>query len=221
MTKLAGGRCSVSNFREIPLPIQHFCQRRYRGESFLNQRFTRESLINQRKNNPYSIIHLATHSDFTRKTPEESYIQLWQDEQLKLNQLRTLGWQNPPVELLVLSSCRTAVGDEKAELGFAGLALQAGVKTALASLWYVSDMGTLALMSEFYRHLEQTAIKGDALRKAQLAMIQGAVEDVDTQLHASQSLEQMTLPTQMTSLSSLDLSHPYYWSAFTLIGSPW
>jgi CHAT domain-containing protein len=121
----------------------------------------------------------------------------------------------------VLSSCRTAVGDEKAELGFAGLAVQAGVKTALASLWYVSDMGTLALMSEFYRHLEQTAIKGDALRKAQLAMIQGAVEDVDTQLHASQSLDEITLPNQISSLSSLDLSHPYYWSAFTLIGSPW
>ncbi|MEL7038415.1 MAG: CHAT domain-containing protein, partial [Cyanobacteria bacterium J06592_8] len=205
----------------VPLELELITQRRWQGESFLNQEFTRDNLINQRQKHPYSIIHLATHSDFSRKTPDESYIQLWQDEQLKLNQLRTLGWQNPPLELLILSSCRTAVGDEQAEMGFAGLAVQAGVKSALASLWYVNDVGTLALMSEFYRHLDQTAIKADALRKAQLAMIQGSVEDLETLLYASQSLDEITLTTPISSLSSLDLSHPYYWSGFTMIGSPW
>jgi CHAT domain-containing protein len=221
---LAMGASEFTNLNPlpaVPIELELITQRRASGKHFLNQEFTRENLMNQQKNNPYSIVHMATHSDFTKKTPDQSYIQLWQDEQLKLSQLRALGWQNLPLELLVLSSCRTAVGDEKAELGFAGLAVQAGVKTALASLWYVDDTGTLALMSEFYRHLDDSSIKASALRKAQLAMIQGNVEDIETQLIASQSLAEITLPPQISSLSNLDLSHPYYWSAFTMIGSPW
>jgi filamentous hemagglutinin family protein len=205
----------------VPVELELITQRRWPGEQFLNQEFTRENLINQRKNNSYSIIHLATHSDFSKQSPDESYIQLWQDEQLKLNQLRTSLLADTPLELLVLSSCQTAVGDEKAEMGFAGLAVQAKVKTALASLWYVDDMGTLALMSEFYRHLDGIEMKASALRKAQLAMIEGRVEDIETQLYASESLDEIALPTQTRSLSDLDLSHPYYWSAFTMVGSPW
>jgi Uncharacterized protein conserved in bacteria len=57
---------------------------------------------------------------------------------------------------MVLSACRTALGDEQTELGFAGFAFQAGVKSVLASLWYVSDEGTLALMSEFYQQLKNS-----------------------------------------------------------------
>ncbi|MCZ0902150.1 CHAT domain-containing protein, partial [Microcoleus sp. HI-ES] len=90
----------------------------------------------------YGIIHLATHAEFRPGTPNNSYIQFW-DTQLGLDQMRDLKWNNPPLELLVLSACRTALGDKEAELGFAGLALQSGAKSALASLWYVSDAGTL------------------------------------------------------------------------------
>ncbi|MGB3402142.1 MAG: CHAT domain-containing protein [Microcoleaceae cyanobacterium] len=205
----------------VPIELEIITQRRWLGDSFLNQEFTRDNLMNQRQNNSYSIIHLATHSDFSRQNPDESYIQLWQDEQLKASQLRTFLLVNPQLEMLVLSSCRTAVGDEKAELGFAGLAVQAGVKSALASLWYVDDTGTLGLMSEFYRHLDGSPIKADALRKAQLAMIQGTVEDIETQLIANQSLDEITSSQRANSFSNLDLSHPYYWSGFTMIGSPW
>ncbi len=76
-------------------------------------------------------------------------------------------------------------------------------------------------MSEFYRHLDGSPIKAGALRKAQLAMIQGNVEHIETQLNASQSNPEITLPLRASSLSSLDLSHPYYWSAFTLVAIPW
>jgi CHAT domain-containing protein len=68
--------------------------------------------------------------------------------------MRQLRWNDPPVDLLVLSACQTAIGDKEAELGFAGLAVQAGVKSVLASLWSVSDEGTLGLMTEFYRAAE-------------------------------------------------------------------
>jgi CHAT domain-containing protein len=89
-----------------------------------------------------------------------------------------MGWSQPPqVELLTLSACRTALGDLQVELGFAGLAVQAGVKSALASLWYVNDEGTLGLMTGFYQHLRQpdVTIKAEALRRAQIAMLGGQV----------------------------------------------
>ncbi len=170
------------------------------GKLFLNQAFTLDNLKSQRRVEPYGIIHLATHADFKPGNPANSYIQLW-DTQLRLNQIRQMGWNNPAVELLVLSACRTAIGDKQAEMGFAGLAVAAGVKSALASLWYVSDEGTLALMSEFYRQLQQpdVAVKTEALRRAQVAMIGG----------------------QLAEFSEAPLSHPYYWAGFTLIGSPW
>ena len=66
-----------------------------------------------------------------------------QDQVDTLDKMQNLDWRrNPTVELLVLSACRTAVGDEDVKLGFAGLAVQAGAKSALASLWYVSDRWT-------------------------------------------------------------------------------
>ncbi|WP_413168033.1 CHAT domain-containing protein [Capilliphycus salinus ALCB114379] len=211
----------LDSLPSVPVELETVTQRLWQGQQFLNQEFTRENLINQRKKYPYQIIHLATHSDFTVGNPADSYIQLWEDDQLKLDELRTLGWQNPPVELLVLSSCRTGVGDEQAEIGFAGLAIKAGVKSALASLWYVNDVGTLALITEFYAHLDNVVIKADALRQAQLMMIQGQVKIQDSQWQGSEPDTSIVLPPQLNSIGNFDFSHPYYWSGFTMIGSPW
>ena len=190
------------------------------GEVFLNEAFTLKNLTHERQVYPFGIIHLATHAEFKSGDPSHSYIQLWNDR-LSLDRLEELNWRDPPVELLVLSACRTAVGDKNAELGFAGLAVQAGVKSALASLWYVSDEGTLALMSEFYRQLrrEDVTIKAEALRRAQIAMLRGEVFLRDGQLVGSASA--VPLPPELAQLSDRDLSHPYYWSSFTTIGSPW
>lgn len=74
-----------------------------------------------------------------------------------------MNWRNPQVELLVLSACRTALGDREAELGFGGLAVKSGAKSALGSLWYVDDGGTLGLISEFYGQLRGVTIKTEAL----------------------------------------------------------
>ena len=129
------------------------------GESLLNQDFTVENLKRARRDKSYGMIHLATHAEFKRGEPANSFIQ-FNNEKLPLDRLRELGLSNSQVELMVLSACRTALGDEEAELGFAGLAHQAGVKTVLGSLWYVSDAGTLVLMSEFYERLKTAPIKG-------------------------------------------------------------
>ena len=145
--------------------------------------------------------------------------QLW-DTKLKLDQVRELGFHNPPVELLVLSACRTALGDAEAELGFAGLAVLAGVKSALGSLWYISDQGTLGFMSNFYQQLREAPIKAEALRQTQLAMLRGEVRIENGTLVNSDHLT-IPLPPELQKLGDQDLTHPYYWSAFTLIGSPW
>ena len=194
----------------------------WEGKSFLNEAFTFDNLKAQRDAHPFGIVHLATHAKFQSGTPQDSYIQLW-DGPLQLNQLRHLGWNEPPVELLVLSACQTAVGDPDTELGFAGLAVQAGVKSVLASLWYVSDEGTLGLMSEFYRQLQQdeVTIKSEALRQAQIAMLRGEIHLENGQLIWAEG--SLPLPSELAQidLETHDLSHPYYWSGFTMVGSPW
>ncbi|HIK11842.1 MAG TPA: CHAT domain-containing protein [Oscillatoriaceae cyanobacterium M33_DOE_052] len=203
----------------VPVELSTITQELWQGTAFLDDQFTRENLIGQRRNYPYEIIHLATHGEFYPGGPEKSFIYMWGQEKLRLDQLRDLKWNDPPVELLILSACRTALGDEQAEMGFAGLAVQAGVKSALASLWSVSDEGTLALMTEFYGHLQNAKIKSEALRQAQIAMIRGEVAVTDGGLRGS-GLGVVTLPAA-SAAGNHDLSHPYYWAGFTMIGSPW
>jgi CHAT domain-containing protein len=204
----------------VPTELRAIATELWSGHYYLNEQFTLENLKNKRQQGRFGAIHLSTHGQFSAGEPGDSYIQLW-DTKLGLDQLRELGWNDPPVELLVLSACRTALGDERAELGFAGLAFQAGVKTAVASLWYVSDEGTLGLMTEFYRQLDLAPIKAEALRRAQLAMIRGEVRIENGQLVGTGESGQLPLPEEIADRGDRLLSHPYYWSAFTTIGNPW
>ncbi|MEM9003125.1 MAG: CHAT domain-containing protein, partial [Cyanobacteria bacterium P01_F01_bin.86] len=144
--------------------------------------------------------------------------QFW-NQRLGLDQVRQLQLNSPPVELLVMSACRTALGDTNAELGFAGLAVQAGVKSALASLWQVSDLETAGLMAEFYTQLNQQPYKAEALRQAQLAMLRGEVRVEEGVLIWNGG--SIPLPPNLINLRAEDATHPYYWAAFTLVGSPW
>jgi filamentous hemagglutinin family protein len=203
----------------VPAELQAIAQE-WPGKSLLNEAFTLNNLKSQRANVPYRIIHLATHGEFMPGAASNSYIQLW-DAKLQLDQMRQLGWNDPPVELLVLSACRTGVGDDNVEMGFAGLAVRAGVKSALASLWYVSDEGTLGLMSEFYYQLHRATIKAEALRQTQIAMIRGQVKIEEGQMRASQLFGGVPLPPELGVVGNISLSHPYYWSGFTMVGSPW
>ncbi|MEG3858705.1 CHAT domain-containing protein, partial [Microcoleus sp. herbarium12] len=197
-----------------------------RGKSFLNQDFTLANLQTQRANRPFGIIHLATHSEFQPGEPKNSYIQLW-DTRLRIDQMRQLRWNQPPVNLLVLSACSTALGDEEAELGFAGLAVASGARSALASLWEVSDEGTLGLMTEFYRQLRaprgegNITIKAEALRRAQLQMLGGRVRIQDGLLRVEGVSTTLILPPEIAARGDRLLAHPYYWAAFTMIGNPW
>ncbi|MDJ0633532.1 MAG: CHAT domain-containing protein [Xenococcaceae cyanobacterium MO_188.B29] len=208
----------------MPLELRYITSNPRQGEVFLNEQFTVNNFITQnRRSDPFRIIHLGTHAQFVAGDFADSFIQ-FSDRQLKLPELRRisdeLGWSTEdatPIELLVLSACETALGDEESELGFAGLAVQAGVKSALASLWYISDLGTLALMSEFYDNLSETLIKAEALQATQLSMLRGEVRIKDRELILSNG-DAVPLPSTFPK-GSLTLSDPYFWSAFTLIGN--
>ncbi|HIK09049.1 MAG TPA: CHAT domain-containing protein [Oscillatoriaceae cyanobacterium M33_DOE_052] len=161
---------------------------------YLNQEFTRDKLYSSLKNRSFRVVHLATHGQFSSNA-EETFLLTWDgrislqdfDFLFKQHQLST---QNT-IDLLVLSACETASGDDRAALGLAGLALRSGARSTLASLWSVSDEATAALMSEFYRQLAGADItKAEALRLAQLSLLQQP-----------------------------RYSHPYFWSAFILLGN--
>ncbi|OLP16143.1 hypothetical protein BST81_22325 [Leptolyngbya sp. 'hensonii'] len=216
----------ASEFRDqnplpaVPLELAVITQKLRRGKLFLNAAFTPSALVAERRRDPVRIVHLATHSEFRPGSPENSFIQFW-DRKIRLNEIRQLALNNPPVDLLVLSSCRTALGDEEAELGFAGLAIQAGVKTAMASLWYVSDEGTLGLMTEFYEKLKTGSIKAEVLQQAQISLLQGKVRIADGRLMTDTIAGNLLLPPELQNLGDQSLAHPYYWAGFTLIGNPW
>jgi CHAT domain-containing protein len=190
------------------------------GKVLLNQQFTVKNLKVERQQTPFKIVHLATHGQFRPGSVDKSFIQMW-NSRLHLDEIGQLNLQDPPVDLLVLSACTTALGNAQAELGFAGLAVQAGVQSALGSLWYISDAGTLALMTEFYRQLLLAPTRSEALRQAQLKMLSGTLQFKSGQLVRSGTETNLQLPTQLATPTTLNLSHPYYWAAFAMIGSPW
>ncbi len=201
----------------VPVELQTIAQK-WSVETVFGQSATLENLRRLRSKANPSIIHIATHAQFKSGQLNNSYIQL-SDQPLRLDQMPELNWNQPPVELLVLSACRTAIGDQETEYGFAGLAVQSGVKSALASLWYANDAATLGLMSEFYAHLRSTPIKAEGLRQAQIAMLQGELSLTDGFLVGT--FGKVELPPALKELGNRNLNHPYYWSGFTMIGSPW
>jgi CHAT domain-containing protein len=145
-----------------------------------------------------------------------SYLQFW-DSRLTFDQIHSLGGDE--LELLILSACATAISSPKAELGFAGLAAATGVESTIGSLWNVSDVGTLALMTEFYGTLSQSPLRAEALRRSQLALLSGKT-----------TVRNQTIATAAQGTSSInrelgkavtDFRHPFYWAGFSLVGNPW
>jgi CHAT domain-containing protein len=204
-----------SSLPAVPSEISTITGTPWQGKYLLNQEFTLANLKAQRAIYPFGIVHLATHAEFSPGSVKQSYIQFW-DTQVHLNELNTLELSKPPVQLLVLSACRTAIGDSQAELGFAGLAVQSGAKAAVASLWSIDDGGTLAFMTKFYPQLKVTSIKAEALRQTQIAMLKQQVT-----LKNNPAIRGGNFFPGQVALDNRQLSHPYYWAGFTLIGNPW
>ncbi|MGB3510200.1 MAG: tetratricopeptide repeat protein [Microcoleaceae cyanobacterium] len=165
----------------------------------LNKAFSWNEIISRVNN--YNILHFATHADFVSGQPEDSFILFGDGSRLTLRDITNLSLSN--MNLVVLSACRTGVGDilnDGSEILGLGYQMQrAGARASLASLWQVDDLGTQILMINFYRALKiGNMTKAEALRQAQLSLISGSAS----------SREQAE-----------KLTHPYYWASFILIGN--
>ncbi|MFK8181901.1 MAG: CHAT domain-containing protein [Phormidesmis sp.] len=188
------------------------------SQTVLNEGTTLDALQAVKALEQPGVLHLATHADFDAYSPESSSIQLW-EESLSMEEFRKLDWSSSDLELLVLSACLTAMSSPNAGLGFAGLAAASGVDATVGSLWLVSDVGTLALMSEFYAQLEATDLRFDALRRAQLALMNGDTRIENGNLITSRG--EVDLPDDWNIPADATLDHPFFWSAFTMVGNPW
>ncbi|MEO1622261.1 MAG: CHAT domain-containing protein, partial [Cyanobacteria bacterium J06632_3] len=187
-------------------------------QTVLNEGSTVSALASVQALEQPGVLHLATHATFDNQSPESSYIHLW-NEPLSMKDFSELGWGDADLELLILSACSTALSGRNSELGFAGLAAAAGVDATVGSLWEVSDVGTLALMSEFYTQLESTDMRFDALRQAQLSLLRGETRIEGGDLVTSRG--KTALPDDWDLPERATLDHPFFWSAFTMIGNPW
>jgi CHAT domain-containing protein/predicted negative regulator of RcsB-dependent stress response len=172
------------------------------SRELLNQEFTIKTIQDQLKFN-FSIVHLATHGLFS-SNPEKNFIITGDGKSISISELSTLLFReaDKSLELLVLSACETATGDERAVLGLAGVAVRSGARSTLATLWPVGDASTAEVMGKFYQDLKQPGEKKlDALRVAQLSLIEG--------LKTKPPFEEMrALPP-----------HPYYWASYVLVGN--
>ncbi|MEO1184091.1 MAG: CHAT domain-containing protein, partial [Cyanobacteria bacterium J06636_27] len=142
-------------------------------QSLLNQQFNQKALQQKLKNEDFSVLHLATHGNFS-SDPEQTYI-LAYNELLRPNDINRLlsgeNQQSNRIELLVLSACQTANGDNRATLGLAGLAVRAGADSTLATLWKVNDEFTIKLIKRFYQELNTGVSKAEALHRAQKSLV--------------------------------------------------
>ena len=163
-------------------------------QQLVDKNFTNDALQQQISEISYPIVHLATHGQFSSQA-EDTFIITW-NNRLDVNQLSNLlqiGDRNEEqaIELLVLSACETLAGDRRAALGLAGVAVKAGARSTLATLWRVNDEATSSVMSQFYQELaSQKLTKAKALRQAQLTL-----------------------------LKSDRFNNPYFWGSYVLLGN--
>lgn len=147
-------------------------------ELLIDSSFTSSSFQNLITQLPFPVVHLATHGQFSSQA-ESTFILTW-DDRINVNQLNNLLRtssldEQTVIELLVLSACETLRGDNRAALGMAGVAVRAGARSTLATLWRVNDEATAQLMGQFYQRLANQTTpmsKAEALRQAQLSLLQ-------------------------------------------------
>ena len=169
--------------------------RQLSGKVMLNEDFQLAAFSSELRNESYNIVHVASHG-FFGGAPEENFIMTF-DRRLDMNGLETLirpkQLADQPLALITLSACQTAEGDQRSPLGLTGVVLKSGARSALGSLWPVSDLAAQELFPIFYAWLDNSTrpcSKAEALRQAQLAL-----------------------------MNQEAFQHPFYWSAFILVGN--
>jgi CHAT domain-containing protein len=165
----------------------------YNAEMLRNQQFTSNRVEQSATARPFSVLHIASHGKFDND-PTKSFL-LTYDGKMGMDTLERIvksgRLRDNPVDLLTLSACQTAVGDERAALGLAGVAIKAGARSVVATLWYINDEASSTLVRDFYH-----ALAGGTLSKAQALR-----------------------SAQRTLLADPRYRHPGYWAPFLVIGN--
>lgn len=174
------------------------------SEALVDEKFTEINISDKINSESFNIVHIATHGQFSSNS-NETFILAW-DKPInvrdfdQLLQSENLQRSQRAIELLILSACQTAFGDQRAALGLAGVAVRAGARSVLGSLWRVDDASTAELMKQFYQQLFQSNTlqlkKAEALRQVQIKFIKGEIET-----------------------NSEEYKKPYYWSPFIMVGN--
>ena len=193
---LAGGLISsVQGFPSLPYVRDEVASVRtlFQADQLINEEFRTGLLEQELRESRYGILHIATHGKFSTDA-YDSFLLTFDGKMTmdKLDQLIGLfRFRQDPLELLTLSACQTAVGDDRAALGLAGVAIKAGARSALATLWFINDEASAALVSEFYRQLRDPSVsKAVAIQRAQIKLLNDKVYD-----------------------------HPAFWSPFLLLNN--
>ena len=191
----AGLTKSVQGFPALPYVADEVesIHQLYKSDQLLNNAFQTSRLERELREGRYGGLHIATHGKFSTDV-NDSFL-LTFDGKLSMQTLDQLiglfRFRQEPLELLTLSACQTGVGDDRAALGLAGVALKAGARSALATLWFINDEASATLISEFYRQLRNPALsKAVALQRAQIKLLNDRVYE-----------------------------HPAYWSPFLLMNN--
>ena len=144
------------------------------SKNLVDRQFLAANLEKELKEEQFSIVHVASHGEFSNDV--DNTFLLTFDDKVSLDRLNQMigvfRFRDDPLELLTLSACDTAAGDDRAALGLAGMAIKAGARSALATLWNINDEAAVDLVIDFYRELKDSSIsRAVALQRAQLKLI--------------------------------------------------
>jgi filamentous hemagglutinin family protein len=227
---LAGASQFSNGLAPLPMVRQELqaLAQEHPSQLLLDDSFTPTALIDQALGSNVNQLHIATHANFL---PGQTGVLYTPNTTLSLADLgRRLRSRNSsyPLDLISMSACLTALGDEQSELGFVGMALQAGARSGLGTLWEVDDTATAAFFIELYRFLKVGLTKDQALQATQQAFRLGQVRlqgdrlvGPDPRTGQAESVLVAGLSRQEQILFAQGLNHPYYWAGMILTGSPW
>ncbi|RCJ25745.1 hypothetical protein A6S26_15535 [Nostoc sp. ATCC 43529] len=187
----------LGSLDNVAVELAEISQEISQSKKLEDREFLLEKIRQNLETEPFDIVHIATHGKFS-SDPEQTYILDW-NKRINIRDLDSLfrnsnPRENNPTELLILSACETAVGDKRAALGLAGIAIRAGARSTIATLIQINDASTAEFMQRLYKQLQNPSLtKVEALRNTQLAFLK--------------------------EYPNTDYNRPYYWAPFILAGN--
>ena len=214
------------------------------GEVLMDDAFTRENML-ARLQTKRPVVHIASHFSFRPGDESRSFLLMGDGSAFTLADMKNQKDMFAGVELLTLSACNTAAQQADANGrevdAFFELAQRLGAQSVMATLWPVADNSTPWLMREFYDlKVNKKQNKAEALRNAQLALLNGSAKAARSRTRADASQVKVIVAADAKGKTETradyfviekkdakpyivdpkrPFAHPFYWSPFVLIGN--